>query len=269
MRQRFLIWIGGAAVVACAVSVSAQNRLRHASGQSVTPSYEGWYEAPDGTFNLVFGYFNRNFEETLVVPPGPSNQIEPGRADQGQPTVFQPRRHVGVFVVNVPADFGNQAVTWTLTTHNQTISIPGHLRPEWELEALRELTTGEMPPAVRLTPAGEWGRGPAGVTVARSAALGKPLPVNVWVASEGDMIADGEGAHLVRLAWNTYRGPEPVMFSEPELTVEEAGEAETHATFSEPGDYVLRVLVGRAATSGCCWTNGYVRVTVSEDNQDR
>ena len=33
------------------------------AGETVTPVFEGWYENPDGTLSLSFGYFNRNGEE--------------------------------------------------------------------------------------------------------------------------------------------------------------------------------------------------------------
>ena len=73
----------------------------------------------------MFGYFNRNYEEILDIPIGPSNRIEPGPPDQGQPTHFLPRRQTGVFAAVVPADFGDQRLTWTLTAHGEVISIPG------------------------------------------------------------------------------------------------------------------------------------------------
>ena len=50
----------------------------HAVGQSVTPSFEGWYPNPNGTFSLVFGYLNRNYEERLDIAVGPNNKMEPG-----------------------------------------------------------------------------------------------------------------------------------------------------------------------------------------------
>lgn len=42
----------------------------------------------------------------------------------------------------------------------------------------------------------------------------------------------------------------------------------TIATFSEPGDYVVRVRatdsgIEAAGHSQCCWTNGFVKVTVT------
>ncbi|HXV86915.1 MAG TPA: hypothetical protein VD793_09460, partial [Gemmatimonadales bacterium] len=73
-----------------------------ASGQTVTPVFEGWYRNPDGSFSLSFGYFNRNGKEALEIPVGPDNSFQPGEANQGQPTHFEPRRHWGVFAVRVP-----------------------------------------------------------------------------------------------------------------------------------------------------------------------
>src|SRR5262245_43572071 len=78
---------------------------RHWSGQGVAPVYEGFDVNPDGTYNMWFGYMNRNFEEEIDVPLGPDNRIEPGM-DRGQPTHFDPRRHKDVFRVVVPKDFG-------------------------------------------------------------------------------------------------------------------------------------------------------------------
>ena len=109
--------------------------LPHSVGQSVSPSFEGWYPNANGSFNMVFGYFNRNYDESLDIPVGPNNRLEPGPADQGQPTHFLPRRQTGVFAIVVPSDFGEQELTWSLTAYGETIAIPGHLRPEWQIEA--------------------------------------------------------------------------------------------------------------------------------------
>ena len=65
------------------------------SGQSVTPAYEGWFKNPDGTLSLLVGYFNRNRKQTLDIPVGPNNRIEPGGPDQGQPTHFLTAAAVG------------------------------------------------------------------------------------------------------------------------------------------------------------------------------
>ena len=62
------------------------------SGEAIYPAFEGWYATPDGTFNLLLGYYNRNQKQALDIPVGPNNRVEPGGPDMGQPTYFQPRR---------------------------------------------------------------------------------------------------------------------------------------------------------------------------------
>src|SRR3954471_23336636 len=75
------------------------------SGQGVTGAFEGWFPNADGTFSLLVGYYNRNSKQELDIPSGPANKIEPGPADQGQPTHFLTGRQWGVFTVTVPKDF--------------------------------------------------------------------------------------------------------------------------------------------------------------------
>src|SRR5262245_50010607 len=76
------------------------------SGLNISPAYEGWEQNADGSFTLVFGYFNRNWEEEIDVPIGPNNNIQPGGPDQGQPTHFLPRRSRFLVRIRVPKDFG-------------------------------------------------------------------------------------------------------------------------------------------------------------------
>ena len=57
-------------------------------GQDFSPAFEGWEENPDGSYNLVFGYINRNWLEELDLPIGPENFFFPGAQDRGQPTHF-------------------------------------------------------------------------------------------------------------------------------------------------------------------------------------
>src|SRR5215470_13449638 len=82
--------LGLAIVFFVASPLLAQTRF--ASGQDVVPAFEGWERNPDGSFNMVFGYMNRNYEQELDIPVGADNMIEPGLADQGQPTHFYVRR---------------------------------------------------------------------------------------------------------------------------------------------------------------------------------
>ena len=73
--------------------------IRHNSGESVTPYFEGWIRNTDGTVDMLFGYFNRNYVQEFPIPAGPNNFVEAPSAsagqapsiDRGQPTYFVPR----------------------------------------------------------------------------------------------------------------------------------------------------------------------------------
>src|SRR5437870_397909 len=99
---------------------TANPQTQFAMGQNVVPVYEGWLRNADGTFTFVFGYFNRNWKEEAVIPPGADNKLEPGAPDRGQPTYFLPRRQPWVFRVRVPKDWGQQELVWTITAHGRT-----------------------------------------------------------------------------------------------------------------------------------------------------
>jgi hypothetical protein len=124
--------LGGLAILLAAQTfgsapLSAQTYSR---GQNVSPAYEGWEQNADGSFNFLFGYMNRNWEEELNVPVGPDNTIEPGGPDQGQPTRFLPRRNRFVFRVRVPKDWGQKEMVWTLTTKGKTEKAYASLRTD-------------------------------------------------------------------------------------------------------------------------------------------
>ncbi len=42
-------------------------------GLRVVPFFDGWYENPDGTITLSFGYSNLNRQEVVEIPLGPDN----------------------------------------------------------------------------------------------------------------------------------------------------------------------------------------------------
>ena len=113
-------------------SVGAQ--LSYTKGQNISPGYEGWEENEDGSFNLLFGYMNRNWLEELDVPVGPDNMFSPGPADQGQPTHFLPRRNRFIFRVHVPADFGDKEMVWKLTTAGRTEYAYASLRTDYRVD---------------------------------------------------------------------------------------------------------------------------------------
>jgi hypothetical protein len=245
------------------------------TGQTVTPVYEGWYRNADGTYSLSFGYFNRNGRETLEIPVGDSNNVSPGQANQGQPTHFEARRNWGVFAVVVPANFGDkQKLTWTLKDRGEVFAISGSLDPLWEIDALvGEAGSNNTPPVLRVGNGPE-GRGPGGSTWAGpSGVVGAPIALTISASDDGRAVPTATGTARgdtpVTLAWVKHQGPGEVTFEPATARVPNAGgSATTTAKFSMPGEYIIRVrandasgVVG-AGHSQCCWTNGFIRVTV-------
>jgi hypothetical protein len=278
MRVRRGLFLAVVPALAIAVSAAPQQTIQpapipHDSGQGVTPAFEGWYRNADGTFTLSFGYFNRNYREALEIPVGPNNRFEPAPVDQGQPTHFLPRRQTGLFTVVVPKDFGAQKLTWTIVAHGQTNSVPGHLRAEWEIDALKESTSGNTPPVIKFEANGKAGQGPAGTMATSTATQGQPATLNVWATDDNVRKRENEGrpGAALGLVWSKFRGPGTVTFNSAEPKIQN-GRATTTVTFDSPGDYVLRVLAWDASGSQgtimaggfqCCWTNGYVRMNVA------
>ena len=103
-------------------------------GQTIQPVFEGWEKNPDGTFSMLFGYMNRNYEETPHIPVGPDNSFSPGPSDRGQPTHFYARRQSYVFRVTVPADWGQKDLVWTVNHNGKALTALGTLLPHWVLD---------------------------------------------------------------------------------------------------------------------------------------
>ena len=185
--------------------------------------------------------------------------------------------------MRVPADFGYNRVTWTLKMKGQTFSIPGALNRDWEIDALEgEANANNKPPILKLGDAS--GQGPGGVLGAElETRVGEPLAVSVWSEDDGAPVStgwrDGVPDLPVNLTWSKFRGPGDESFSESEQLIDvSGGTATTMATFSEPGEYLLHVYaidasgqsaegdlaVAMSGYAQCCWTNGFVPVTVSE-----
>jgi len=278
-RQRVVVVLAGCAFVLAAAFPVAGRQLPLApapkTGATVTPAFEGWYPNKDGTFSISFGYYNRNTEEAIDIPIGPNNFIEPGAQDQGQPTHFEPKRQWGVFAIKVPADFGKKEVTWTLKFRGQTYAIPGSLRPNWQIDALEgEAGSGNTPPVLKFAENGPEGAGPGGITgPPLTATAGQPLSITIFAKDDGkaagSVATTGRGAVPVTLTWIEHQGPGVVKFTPPTARVPVAGgSATTAATFSAPGEYVVRVRandasgIAGAGHAQCCWSNGFVKVTV-------
>ena len=264
--------------------------------QNVAPAFEGWEENVDGSFNLVFGYLNRNWDEEIDVPIGPDNNVEPGGPDQGQPTRLLPRRNLFIFRVHVPKDFGTKEIVWTLTTHGKTERAYGTLKSAYfiddnvisanngasggagttlELQNLNKAPVLKVEGSTTLT--AKVGQPVTLTAIARDDNLPRPrglAPVNP-LAAAGAAVSSAVG---LRLAWFVYRGAGQVTFDPPQFKVymdsrggspwapgwntppvPPGGKWVIRATFTEPGTYVLRCL----AHDGALATAQDVTVTVT------
>jgi hypothetical protein len=251
-----------------AASLRAQ-QMRYMTGQNVVPVYEGWERNSDGSFSMVFGYMNRNYEEEVDVPVGADNRFEPLEADQGQPAHFYPRRQQFMFKVRVPADWGKKDLVWTLTSHGKTEKAYGTLAPVWEIDRSvyqqnrggpGELAEPDEAPAIELV-------GPAQRTIK----VGEPLTLEAKVTDDGlptlrpSRSGSGRASApsgviparqnpltqaVVRLEPNVRLGvtwvvhrrstAAAVTFAPQRVAVAEGGHASSSVTFSSPGTYTLR-----------------------------
>ena len=265
---------------------------------------EGWYANEDGTFSISFGYLNAN-QDTLRIPLGPDNFIEPAQFDGMQPTVFVPGHPRGLFTVTLPAVMKDTDVWWTLRKANGDVTrVPGRTGPiAYQLDWMPR-PHGSLPPSVSFDSQSGVGRGPPGIMAERTQtiAVGSPLTLSVNATDPSERDSEDyrfTEAVPLRVVWSQLQGPGRVEFtrheSNPLPVVEDAGGAAAGrgggrrpppppqnislekgygtgsviATFSESGEYIMRARVDNfnSADSGdrfqCCWTNGYVRVTVT------
>jgi len=285
------------------------------SGEAVAPFLEGWYANPDGTYTFSFGYFNINTEETIEIPLGPNNIIEPAEFNGMQPTHFPAptgaagsrspgykRHEAGVFTVTVPAEYGDgrKSVVWTLRVHGETHRLKATIGPKPLQLDYGPRAMGSVPPVLSFEEDGPPGQHPTGITLeeALTTSVGKPLTLTVWVADPSERLQEALGELYeevpLRLTWFEHQGPVggnvvfdqvgspwhmPGQSEESEdgdnlepyqhRVAPSGGQSTMTATFSEPGEYTLRVRADNwsahdsASADQCCWTNGYVNVTVT------
>jgi hypothetical protein len=248
-------------------------QTQFSSGQDVVPVYEGWLRDPDGTFTFVFGYFNRNWKEELAIPAGPENKLEPGETDRGQPTYFLPRRQPWIFRVQVPKDWGQQELVWTITAHGHTEKAYAQLIPEEEiLERLIQtrgnLNPGEddpnKPPSITIAPVptAEMARPVLLTALVSDDGLPKPRPAPVprpgAIPQAQTNTATGLRPIGLSVKWFEYRGPAKVTFDSTGPIAVSNGQAVTTARFAAPGTYVLRA----TADDGALTSSADVTITV-------
>jgi hypothetical protein len=253
------------------------SNIRFNSGQGVVPYFEGWIRNPDGTFDMVFGYFNRNWQQELAIPAGPENDVELGGPDSGQPTYFLPRRQRFVFRVRVPKDFGKKEVVWTITANGRTERGYGSLLPQQEITERVVMTNGgfdpgltdpNKPPSITLAPI----QAPvAGTPVTLSASVvddglpkarATPVPAPRATTNQfgGQVNSSAESGRPRGLAvsWLQYGGPAKATFEATGPIPVTNGQAVTMVRFPQPGTYQLIA----SATDRAMTTRVPITVTV-------
>lgn len=272
---------------------------RKASGDLVAPMFNGWIANADGSTTMVFGFVNRNREEIVDIPLGPNNYIEPAQFDGVQPThfpVYSRGGFVGLqergsFAVTLPADMAGTEVVWTLKHAGHSYSIPGRATSTaYEMSAL-ERALGSLNPAIRLDMDGPEAGDRVGIMGSRvTATVGEPVELTAYTQDRGNRHNYEEMDRMtfpLGIEWILHQGPAKVGF-EPErfsgrmrLRQEDDSDAtpptvvdgwvveKTQATFSEPGEYVIRLRADNFAApdskfdNQCCWSNAYIPVTVT------
>ncbi len=254
------------AVSLCTLTAASGQTIIFERGQNVVPAFEGWEQNPDGTFDLIFGYLNRNSREKIHIPIGSNNHIGPGDQDQGQPTFFEPRRNRYMFRITVPPDFGTKEIVWTVVTRGKTEQAYGSLKPDYvndsplmqkDVGGLRAERDVNQAPIVNIEG-----------NVHRRTSVGEPLSLTA-VANDDDIpprkpasarVPVNYNAWGLRLAWIVWRGDGNQVSFDPEQfdihpnydgnspwspgweapPLPADGRFPVNVWFSAPGTYVLR-----------------------------
>ncbi len=252
------------------------SNIRFNSGQSVVPYFEGWIRNPDGTFDLVFGYFNRNWQQEIAIPAGPDNTVELGGPDAGQPTFFLPRRQRFVYRVTVPKDFGKKEVVWSITANGRTEHAFGSLIREQEITERVVTTNGgydpgltdpNKPPTLTVAPIHPVATGESVTLTASVTDDGLPKPRATPAARQsssgtfGAQVNSSTGTPRpagLTVSWMQYGGPAKVTFESTGPLQVTNGQAVTTARFDQPGTYQFVV----SASDRAMTTKVPVTVTV-------
>jgi hypothetical protein len=244
----------------------AQAQLSYSKGQHIEPAYEGWEQNPDGSFSFIFGYMNLNWAEEIDLPVGEANSFSPGDADRNQPTHFLPRRNRFIFKVQVPADWGDKELVWTLTANGVTKKAYASLKPDYVVDNMviasenGSLGAGTSSPESRANKPPELVIGDRKRKKEYTIAVGKPLKLRAQVKDDGipkpiassalraaaaaKRFADGTPESALRaptrvtvgktvglhLSWFVYRGDGPVTFDPPQVKIWE----DTRASANSP-----------------------------------
>lgn len=267
------------------------------AGTPVIPFMEGWYANEDGSVTVSYGYQNRN-REPVHIPVGENNRIEPQALGGMQPEYFLPGRHHGAFAVTIPAAMDDITVWWHLISEGEELKVPGERgSTAYELDR-NPRPQGSVQPLIAFSQSGPHGSGPEGIISEEvlQTSMDQPLTLEVWTndPSKHDPNDPRYAKPLdTRVSWYKHQGPGEVSFTAHEsmpfldarpasplsrnappqhavAVKESVGPARVIASFSEPGEYLIRARLDnwRASDSDaldqCCWSNAYLRVLVTE-----
>ena len=269
---------------------------------TLAPFFEGWYANEDGTYSLSFGYVNINLDtlyipvgENNFLDQAQFDGVQPTVFFPGR------HRGVWSVNLPTNMEDASVWWTLT-TQYGNVTRVPGRTGAiAYQLDWMPR-PHGSVTPAVSFDSQSGVGRGPPGIFAERTqtVAVGSPLTLSVNATDPSER--DQDDARMVnvplRVVWSQLQGPGPVEYtrheSNPEVEEDEdddspaarfrrrrgprgpqvipladgQGTASVIVAFSVPGEYLMLAQVDNfdAPDSGtqdqCCWTNGYVRVTV-------
>ena len=194
---------------------------RSPGNRTLAPFMEGWYANEDGTFSISFGFLNAN-SDTIRIPLGSDNFIEPAQFDGMQPTVFVPGHPRGLFAVNLPATMEDTDVWWTLRKANGEVTrVPGRIGAvAYQLDWYPR-PHGSMHPLVSFDSQSGEGRGPPGILAERTETVSVGSPLTLSVNTRDPSERDREDfrfreAIALRVVWSQLQGPGRVEYTRHE-----------------------------------------------------
>jgi hypothetical protein len=150
-------------------------------GEAIYPSFEGWGPVKNGQNYILIGYYNRNKDQTIDIPIGPNNHLDPGGPDMLQPTHFEPGRAWGVFSLPVPKDFGTKKYTWTIVANGKPAMVQYWMNPPYWVDFYKNAAKGNTPPVIKFSENGAELTGPpTGVALNLTATVNQPVTLKLW-----------------------------------------------------------------------------------------
>jgi hypothetical protein len=254
-----------AALALCAIAAAGSVVARAQFEKPISVTFDGWSRLPDSSYELVFGYLNRN-SQPVEIAIGSDNAVSPGPQDGGQPTVFLPGRQRLVFRIPVGSDFAGKYV-WTVSYAGATQLANASLDQNYSLDV-----GNDPPPRIELPHT-------LAVTAAQATILHATVaaPLRMPQPSETGGARNRPALDRIVVWWSKYRGPGAVTFGDgaPETITEapvfgrespqgtfrvvcplpltaECGS--TTVRFALPGTYMLRAVTTERSSSSAVMT---------------